>query len=448
MNERKTAAKILYDVEYGGAYSNIALSKAFKNGNFSSEEKGLISELVYGVTEKRITLDYIISLFSKIKINKISPNILNALRLGVYQILYTEKIPLSAAVNESVKLAKAFGGQRSGGFANGVLRSFIREKDKIKFPDEPNKRLSVLYSFPQELTDFFIDEYGAEFTEKLFETFSKKSPITLRCNLMKSNTHSLVDELILHGANAEVYENEYFPSLDYAVSVGGLKNIDTLPSYANGNFYVQDIAAMLVCDVLNPKSGDTVIDMCAAPGGKATHIAEKMNNCGKIFAFDIYEHKIRLINENAARLGVDICEAVINDATVKNSKYVNTADCVLADVPCSGLGIIGKKPDIKYHRSVSDIEELADIGLKILKNGAEYVKPGGTLVYSTCTLSRKENEENVKRFLDDYGDEFYLEPIREVAETNTGFITLFPHIHGTDGFFICKFRKNNGEEND
>lgn len=441
MNERKTAVKILYDVEYNGAYSNIALSKAFRNGKFSSEEKGLVSELVYGVTEKRITLDYVISLFSKIKLNKISPNILNALRLGVYQIFCTEKIPPSAAVNESVNLAKAFGGQRSGGFVNGVLRSIIRDKNKIEFPQEPNKRLSVSYSYPQELVDFFVSEYGFEFTEELFKAFSKKTPITFRCNLLKTSPDALADKLLPFCTNVELYKNDTFPTLNYALCIGGIKNIDGITAYENGEFYVQDIAAMLVCDILNPKSGDTVIDMCAAPGGKTTHIAEKMNNCGRIFAFDIYEHKIKLINENAKRLGIDICNAAICDAAVLNTEYVGIADCVLADVPCSGLGIIGKKPDIKYHRSVSDIEQLADIGLKILKNGAEYVKPGGTLVYSTCTLTKKENEENVKRFLDEYGDEFFLEPIKEIDVPNSGYITLYPHIHGTDGFFICKFRK-------
>lgn len=441
MNERKIAAKILYDVEYNGAYTNIALSKTFKNSSFSPNEKGLITELVYGVTEKRITLDYIISLFSKIKIKKIAPNVLTALRLGTYQILYTEKIPDSAAVNESVNLAKSYGGQRIAGFVNGVLRSIIRQKESIKYPITPNERLSVLYSFPQELTDFFISEYGVDFTEEMYGAFSKKVPLTLRCNLLKTTPNKLVDELQNAGIKAEIYKNEYFPTLDYAITVDGLKNIESLPSYLKGKFYIQDIAAMLVGEILNPKSGSTSIDLCAAPGGKATHMAEKMNNHGKVIAFDIYEHKIKLINENASRLGIDICHSFVGDATVINDEYKNCAENVLVDAPCSGFGIMGKKPDIRYCRSISDVESLAEISFKALNSGAEYVKQGGVLVYSTCTLTKRENEENVKRFLEEKGDIFSLEPIDEINEKNSGYVTLYPHIHGTDGFFICKFRK-------
>ncbi len=441
MNERKVASKILYEIEQNGAYTNISVSRALENGDFSPEEKGFISELVHGVTEHRITIDYIISQFSKLKLNKIAPNVLNALRLGIYQLYYMDRIPDSAAVNESVKLAKSYGGQRSGGFVNGVLRNFLRNKDKIVFPSEKREYLSARYSFPIELVDLFISEYGIEFSEELFKSFEERKPVTLRCNLLNTSPENLCDDLQKSEINAKIYHNYKFPNLNYALSVNKIKNIEKLPAYLNGDFYVQDIAAMLVADVLNPKSGDVVIDMCAAPGGKTTHIAEKMNNCGEIYAFDVHEHKIKLINDNCNRLHIDICKPFLQDATVLNEQYIEKADCVLVDAPCSGFGIIGKKPDIKYHRKVSDIADLAKLSLNILTVASKYVKSGGTMVFSTCTIGKTENEDVVNKFLELFGEEFYLEPIKEICKDNIGYVTLFPHVDMTDGFFICKFKK-------
>ena len=197
---------------------------------------------------------------------------------------------------------------------------------------------------------------------------------------------------------------------------------------------------MIVSEVLDPKENDVVLDMCAAPGGKTTHIAEKMNNCGRVFAFDVYEHKIKLIEENAKRLGVDICTAKIFDSTAFSNEYEETADCVLVDAPCSGFGILGKKPDIKYHKNPSDIDELANISIKILDNASKYVKQGGTLVFSTCTILKKENECVVESFLKIHED-FYLEPIKQINKENSGFVTLYPNVDNTDGFFICKLKR-------
>lgn len=442
MNERKIASNILYEIEYNGAYTNIAVSKAFENiKNLTSEEKGFLSELVHGVTEHRMKIDYIISQFSNIKIKKIAPKVLNALRLGIYQILYMDRIPPSAAVNESVKLAKIAGGQRSGGFVNGILRSIIRNKDNINYPEEPNQYLSVYYSYPIELIDFFLDEFGFEFTEDMLEAFDKHHPVTIRCNTLKTSVDKLRTDLAKNGISAKQINNKDFPRLDYALSTERMRNIERLSSYKNGEFYIQDIAAMLVAEVLDPQKGDTVIDMCAAPGGKTTHIAEKMENEGIVYAFDIYEHKIKLINENASRLGLDICESKIQDSSVLNEKYIHKADRVLVDAPCSGFGIMGRKPDIKYHRQIADIYSLAELSFKILSNGSHYVKSGGTLVFSTCTITREENERVVERFLDEFGQEFYLDPIEQIKKPNEGYITLYPHIDGTDGFFICKFKK-------
>lgn len=441
MNERKIAVKILYEIEQNNAYTNIILSKTFKNGDFLPEEKGFITELVHGVTERKITLDYVISKFSSVKINKISTNILNVLRIGIYQIFYMNKIPVSAAVNESVKLAKVYGGHKTGGFVNAVLRNAERNIENISYPDQRNQFLSVFYSYPMELVDFFVKEFGFDFTEQMLKSNSERKSLTIRCNALKTTPDKLVENLRKDGINAKVYENPNFPEMDYAIVVDKIKNIDSLQSFKNGEFYVQDVAAMLVCDILDPKSGNTVIDMCAAPGGKTTHISEKMLNKGQVYAFDIYEHKLSLIKENALRLGIDICDCQLRDATKLYNEYINKADCVLVDAPCSGLGIIGKKPDIKYQRTVEDINALADISFSILCNGAEYVKDGGTLVFSTCTITKAENENVVEKFLDKYGESFCLEPITQINKENCGYVTLYPHIDNVDGFFICKFKK-------
>lgn len=441
MNERKIASKILYEIEHNNAYINIALLNTLENGNFSPAEKGFISELVHGVTERRITVDYIISQFSKLKLNKIAPNVLNAIRLGVYQICYMDRIPESAAVNESVKLAKSVGGQKSGGFVNAILRNVLRNKDNIAYPEDKIDYLSVYYSYPLELVNLFVTEFGYEFTEKIFQSFYERKPVTLRCNTLKTTPEKLCADLKNSGIVANIYHNEKFPKLNYALSVNKIKNMEKLPSYLNGEFYVQDIAAMIVTDVLNPKSGDVVIDMCSAPGGKTTHIAQKMDNKGTIYAFDVYEHKIKLINDNAKRLGIDICKATLQDSSVLNEKYIEKADCVLVDAPCSGFGIIGRKPDIKYQRRVTDISQLAELSFKILSNAARYVRSGGTLVFSTCTIERTENEEVISRFIEKFGDEFYLEHIKEIDKENNGCLTLYPHTDGTDGFFICKLKK-------
>ncbi len=441
MNERKTAAKILYDIEYNGAYTNIAITNAFREGEFSPVEKGFVSELVHGVTEKRITVDYIISQFSSLKINKIAPKVLTALRIGVYQIYFMDKVPPSAAVNESVKLAKAGGGLRCGGFVNGVLRSILRNKDEISYPKEKNRYLSVCYSYPLEIVEMLLGEFGFDFTENMLKAFNSHHAVTLRCNTVKTTPSDLQKSLADDGVDTSIYQNTAFPCINYALQTDRIKSIDKLTSYEKGEFYIQDVAAMLVAEVLNPKSGDTVIDMCAAPGGKTTHIAEKMQNRGVVHAFDIYDHKIKLINDNAKRLGLDICRASVWDASVLNEGYIEKADCVLVDAPCSGFGIMGRKPDIKYQRNVSDCAELAKLSGKILNNAAKYVKSGGTLVFSTCTIGKTENENVVEGFLSDNGESFYLEPIEQIKKENVGYVTLYPHIDFTDGFFICKFRK-------
>lgn len=418
VNVRETAMKVIYDVEFNGAYSNMALKKALNTAELENHDKTFMTALVYGVIDKKITLDYVISRYSKLKLKKISKYILVILRMGIYQIMFMDKIPSSAAVNESVKLAKKYGHGASAGFVNGVLRNV--SKGQIEYPEDRNEYLSVKYSFPMWICEKWIDDFGYDFTENLMSAFSEPSRLIIRPNILKISADKLCEELCRQNAEA-------FTEDGYIVCKGFDISNDSL--YKNGYYTVQDAAAMQASKVLAPCEGDTVIDMCAAPGGKTTHMAELMSNKGRIYAFDVHEHKLNLINKNAKRLGVTIIETALSDGTVFDSKYKETADKVLCDVPCSGLGIIRRKPEIKWNREENN--NLPQIQRQILESASQYLKRGGELVYSTCTLNKEENEEVTGDFLKD----------------NTGFEklyekTFYPHIDNTDGFYICKMKRN------
>lgn len=417
MNAREVALKTIYAVEFEGAYSNMALKKSLAGSKLSSADKGLVTNLVYGVISRRLTLDFAISAYSKIKLKKISNYNLIILRMGIYQLMYMDKIPASAAVNESVKLAKKYV-RASVGFINGILRSFIRGGIEI-----PQEDLSVKYSFPKWLCDRWIEDFGTEFTEKLMAALCKSPKLTLRPNTLKISPEMLKKMLNNRGIKAELN--------GISIECGGFDvSLDNL--YKNGFYTPQDAAASQTAIALEPERGCTVIDMCAAPGGKTTHIAELMGNEGKILAFDVHAHKIKLIEENAKRLGIDIINVAEGDGTVFDKLLEESADRVLCDVPCSGLGIIRRKPDIKWNGECS--EELNKIQRAILENGGRYLKRGGILVYSTCTVDRRENEEITMEFLKNHAD------FERVFEK-----TYYPHIDNTDGFYICKIKKHIGQ---
>lgn len=413
MNAREIALKAIYSVEFEGAYSNMALKKSLSNRDISDADKRLITNIVYGVISRKLTLDYVISKYSKIRLKKISKYNLIILRMGLYQIMYMDKIPQSAAVNESVKLAKIYS-KRSSGFVNGILRSYLREKTEI-----PDDDLSVKYSFPKWLCDRWEADFGHSFAEELMAALCKTPKLTLRVNTLKITPEMLKKTLDKRGLNPVL--NKFSIECDgFDVALDDL--------YKNGYYTPQDMAASQTAVALKPKKGDTVIDMCAAPGGKTTHIAEIMENEGKIFAFDIYEHKIKLIEDNAKRLGIDIIKARAADGTVFDKSLEGMADRVLCDVPCSGLGIIRRKPDIKWNED--NAAELNKIQKAVLKNGGRYLKNGGILVYSTCTVDRRENEEVTSEFLARHS-EFEKEFEK----------TFYPNTDGTDGFYICKMKK-------
>lgn len=418
MNVREDALKALYDIEFNGAYSNMAVKNVLsEKKDMSKQDKALFTALVYGVTDKKLTLDYYIRQFSKIRLKKISKYILLILRMGIYQLVFMDKIPQSAAVNESVKLAKRYGHSASAGFVNGVLRSV--SGSKIEYPNEQNEYLSVKYSFPLWLCNRWIEEFGFDFTESMMRAFEENKRITLRPNNLKVTAEELIKMLSDEGIKAEISEN--------AVVTDGF-DIEHSRLYREGYFTAQDTAAMMAAEVLAPESGEYVIDMCSAPGGKTTHIAEIMKNKGRISAFDIYEHKAEIIRKNAERLGISIIDVSVWDASVYDEKLKNTADRVLCDVPCSGLGIIGRKPDIKWNRD--EESDITSVQKKILENGAEYLKKGGALVYSTCTVEKSENEDITAAFLNTHKN---FEKLYEK--------TFYPHTDGTDGFYICKMKK-------
>lgn len=434
-NTRETALMVLYEVEKNGAYSNMALKHSLAQSGYSAQDKAFVTNLVYSTVKHKITLDYVLSRYSKIKLKKLSVYILLILRMGICQLMYFDKIPDSAAVNESVRLAKRYGHSASAGFVNGVLRSVIRGRDTLEYPKDKIEYMSVKYSFDKSLVKMWTEDFGAEFTEKLMEASNTEPPMTLRVNTLKTDTDELIERLAADGIDAQRCGR-----LPYALRCGGF-DVASNENYKNGLFTVQDLSAMTASAVLEPFEGCTAVDVCAAPGGKTTHIAQLMNNKGSITAFDIHEHKTEIIKKNAARMGIDIINAVCFDSTRIYEPLEGKADRVLCDVPCSGLGIIRRKPDIK-NNPLPD-EGLYGVQYKILENAARYLKNGGELVYSTCTINRRENEDIINRFLESHSDfkTVDISGITGKPEGKSGYVTYYP-TDGMDGFFICRMKKN------
>lgn len=439
MNAREAAFKILCDIEIDKNYSNMAINKIFKNNDINDKDKGLATELVYGVIENRKYLDFIINKLSKIKVKKMSSYVKIILRMGTYQILFLDKIENYAAVNETVKLANKYD-KKSRGFVNAILRNEIRQERTIKYIDieDPIRRLAVKYSYQQWIIEDWVNKFGMEFTEELLEAGNEKPDLYVRTNTLKIDRDSLLKEFEKEGIKAH---KAMMP--EEGIMVENFKGIENSRLYKEGLFTIQDISSMLVAKVINPKENDMVLDVCSAPGGKSTHMAELMKNTGKVVSRDVFEHKIKVINAASKRLGIKNIDAEEFDATKLDEKSIEKFDCVLADVPCSGLGIIRRKPEIKY-KSKEELEDLPEIQTKILENASKYVKIGGTLVYSTCTVQDCENIDIVKKFLEE-NPNYELVPIKEVNvdpdEQAKGYLKIYPHIHGIDGFFIAKMKR-------
>lgn len=433
-NARELAMHILYDIEYNGAYSNMALKNAFlKNRDLSAVDKAFVTYLVYGVVSRNLTLEYIISNFSKIKLKKISKYILIILKMGIYQIKFMDKVPNSAAVDESVKLAKRYGHGASAGYVNGMLRTV--SKSEIKYPDDELLKMSYEYSYPKVLIEKWCKDFGTDFTRELIAEMNKTAQVTLRVNTLKTTAEELLKN------NESFIQSEIYPD---ALICKGF-DIGNSEEYKNGKIIAQDISAMMASAVLLPKSGERVLDICAAPGGKTTHLAQLMNNEGEVVACDLYEHKVNLISENAKRMGFDIIKPTLTDATKRNEEFVGVFDKVLADVPCSGYGIIRRKPDIK--QKTENIGEICKTAKEILTNAAEYVRIGGEMVFSTCTINKEENEEQLYEFLKN-NKNFKTVDITELlpnqlrhSTAKDGYVTFYPNVDSVDGFFIAKMKR-------
>ncbi|WP_353093939.1 16S rRNA (cytosine(967)-C(5))-methyltransferase RsmB [Tissierella praeacuta] len=445
LSAREIALNILCDIFINGAFSNVAVKNHLKSmENLNHKEEGLIREIVYGVLENHIYIDYIISKASKIKLKKIHEVILIILEIGVYQLIFMDRIPPSAAVNESVNLAKKHGHRGTIGFVNGILRNISRNKDEFAKIQAKNKidYISIKYSHPKWMVKRWIEKYGDDFTEELCRKNNESPKLNIRINTLKTNKDKLKDKLIDCGF--VVKDTNY--AYDSLIVENPIR-ITELQEFKEGHFIIQDESSTLVGQIMDPIEGSTIIDCCSAPGGKSTHLAQIMNNKGRVLGQDIYDHKIRLIEENAKRLGINIIEASISDATKRDESLIGIADYLLLDAPCSGLGLIRRKPDIKLNRKEEDILELAKLQYTILNNVKDYLKVGGILVYSTCTIEDDENINIINRFLDE-NENFKLISIEDkvsncknVDTLNQGYIQLFPHIHNTDGFYIAKIMK-------
>jgi 16S rRNA (cytosine967-C5)-methyltransferase len=441
---RETALKILYDINEKGAYSNIAIDKHLDSTELKAVDRGFITELVYGTVKWRLKIDWVIEQFSNVKLRKLSPWILNILRMGIYQLIFTDRVPESAACNESVKLAGKYGHQASRGYVNGILRNIARNKNSIKYPDENAdmiKYLSVKYSHPEWLVEKWLKRYGREFAEGLLESNNGVADLTVRANTLKTSRDELIRSLNLEGMEAEA--GKY---ISEAIRLNKPSSITGSDLFSQGLFQVQDESSMLVAHILDPKPGELVMDLCSAPGGKATHIAQLMENRGTVIARDIHPHKIRLIAQAAERLGTEIVKPEVFDALKLDHNYIGKADKVLVDAPCTGYGILRRKPDIKWSRNLEDQNEIVELQKKILEIASEYVKPGGMLIYSTCTIEPEENEDVVEEFVISHSEfEFcgieQLLPGPLAGRSREGYLQLFPNIDGIDGFFIAKMRK-------
>lgn len=430
-NSRKIAFEALLKIEKDEAFSNLALDAVLSKSQLDTRDKSFVSNLFYGVIERRLTIDYNLSAYLTKPIKKLKPEVLTIMRMGAYQVLFMDKVPNSAAVNESIKLAKSSGCAYSASLINAVLRKICSNSLVLPNPEKTAEYMSIKYSCPEWLTEKWINEYGEEDTRCFLEASLKASDIYIRVNTVKTDEDTLIDKLSDEG----VYAEKTYNKNTLKINLKG-KDVARLMCFKDGLFHVQDIACQLCAKAVNAQENELVYDLCSAPGGKAYTICETMNNKGKVLCFDIYENRVSLIKKGAERLGLTCIEGAVGDASVYNEK-LPLADRVLCDVPCSGLGIIGRKPEIKY-KSESELSDLPEIQLSIICNAAKYVKVGGRLVYSTCTLSKTENEDVCNSFLSHNAN---FVPMGVFSQDDDCMKTLMPHKDESDGFFIACFKR-------
>ena len=433
MNIRELVYKSLFSSEKDKKYSNIELSSKINANNLSGTDRAFFTSLFYGVTEKKITLDYFIKQYSSIPFSRLDLSAIILLRMGMYQILYMDKIPDSAAVNETVKIASRYS-SRSKAFINAVLRKFSSEKNNLIYPDDVCnhiERLSVQYSIPTWICELWEKDYPNN-AENIIKELSLNRPITFRVNSLRTDCDSITAK----------YDNiskcEYSP---YGIRLSKPIPVSEFQPLINGDCFVQDEASQIAGLVLNPSENQIIIDACCAPGGKSFGAAMLTNDKAEIISCDVHENKLSLVKKEAEKLGIKSIKTFTHDSTSAMSEYIGKVDRVVCDVPCSGLGVISKKSDIKY-KDEKSIEDIDKIQYDILSASSKYLKDGGILLYSTCTLRKKENEDVVEKFLN-ANPEFSLLPF-EYGNiiSDSGMLTLFPNIYHTDGFFMAKIIKN------
>lgn len=438
INTRKLILDILMEINENNGFTHIVLSDALKKYQYlTTQDRAFVSRVVRGSVERKITLDYIIDSYSSVKIKKMKPLIRNVLRMSVYQIVFMDGVKDYAACDEAVRIIVKRGFNNLKGFVNAVLRKVSSQKDEISYPN-----LSIKYSTPEWIVNRWISAYGLDEADKMLASQFESRNLSIRCNTDRITPKELGERLRNQGITVK-----HSKLLEEAMEISDYDYLEKIPEFNEGLFFVQDISSMLVSHIADVKENSYVIDLCAAPGGKSMHIAELLKGTGCVEARDISQYKVNLIKDNIDRLGLENVAAIVKDATKTDELSLGKADVVIADLPCSGLGIFSKKPDIKYHVTPESINSLSMLQREILKASADYVKKGGVLIYSTCTVSAEENENNVRWFLENFpfkadSIDKYIPDSFQNETTKEGYLQLLPGnnmLEGHDGFFIARF---------
>ena len=448
-NSRQLAFLALREINRRGAYTDIALNRIFAKNTCNGKDRSLTCELVYGIVRRQRTLDELINQLGKKKAHQQPLDLRLILHIGLYQLRYLDSIPPSAAVNTTVDLAKINGLKRLSGVVNGILRQYIRlssqSNDILKLPNDTVEKLGILHSFPNWLIEMWLEQFGVEDTEKLCIYFNKPPSLDLRVNILKTSLDEVKSALEAQGIDVSS-----IPPLPQALRLSGkVGAIDKLPGFQEGCWMIQDSSAQLVSHLLNPQPNQTIIDACGAPGGKTAHIAELMGDEGIIWSCDRYKSRLKKIEKNIQRLNLKSVKILMGDSR-ELSQFNNSADSVLLDVPCSGLGTLHKRPDIRWKQTLNKIEELSILQSQLLQQTAHWVKSKGTLVYATCTINPRENEDIIKTFLEKNPSWKIITPSfpwMDIYTTKGGWLKILPHSHNMDGFFMVKLQKD-GKKNE
>ncbi len=447
VNTRELVLDILLAIEKGEDFSHKLIKGTLDKYDYlERKDKAFIKRIVEGTLERQMYLDFVLNAFSNTPVHKMKPLIRCLMRMSAYQVLFMDQVPDRAVCNEAVKLAAKRKFVNLKGFVNGVLRKLIDSKEHLPAPSREDMAsfLSITYSMPEWLVEKWLGELGTETTEQMLRKFLEVSPVTIR---MKEEIRDEDKEMLLEQMKGQDIEVMPHPYLPYAYTISHLEGMHQVPGFTQGFIAVQDVSSMLAVEAAGIKPGDLILDVCAAPGGKAMLAAEKTGPEGLVIARDISDMKVSFIEENAGRMCLDQIRVQVQDATVFDETMVDKADVVIADLPCSGLGIIAKKRDIKYNVTPESLVELCELQRQILDVVSQYVKPGGTLIYSTCTVNPMENEENREYILKELGFEAvdineYLPEVLHCETAREGYLQLLPSVHETDGFFISRFRRS------